>query len=459
VAPVQSSEGLSFSSFLGISNYKSRPYLPYKELSIASQPFPSDADIRTFSEIGINVLRIHEDANYVNFTADHWMDGNFPPYEGAQLTELKRLISTAHAYGIKVLPYFIPQGVHPTSPAFREHPREWQKRSIPDQTLVFACPGEGQVWETYMCLESQYYNWLLEHITKTLEEYDFDGFYFDSANPLSICFHPEHARVPHSCEGAFIRLLEDLRKRFPGKIIFHHQMTNDLNLLHANMVDHIINLEEYGFSTPDELCPLPFGLTAQRACASIGPVPQPFLPKDGEPVSPGLAMTKYIPGKEPTPTRELARAGLPYCIVHGTLPYLYTWMERLTLGYKSNRDRIEDTEGFYYFYRLLKVLDNYTIEEYYAPEEHILTAPSGIESAVLKTADGCLALVASVADGTLTGVELEVSESHTDGLRSKSWNGARVIASTRDLAVSLDEHRAIRLEQVLPNELYIIELK
>ena len=454
-------ECLSFGSFVGISNYKSRAYLPYTEVSVTSQPFPSDAEIRAFYELGVNVLRIHEGANYVNQTSDHWMDGNFPPYEGAQITEMKRMIRTAHMYGMRVIPYFMPLGVHPTSEAFRTHWREWQTMGIPNQMMRFSAVGDGQVWETYLCKESQFHNWLLDHVTKIIEEYDFDGLYFDSAGTTSLCFHPLHGRIPHATEDAFIRLLLSLRKRFPGKLIFHHQMTMDLNVIHANIVDHIINLEEYGLKMPEELRPLPFGLTAQRACASIGPVPQPWLPKDGEAVSPNLVMTKYKPGKEPTATRQLARRGLPYVIVHGAIPYLYTFMEKLTMGYHTVSDRLDDREGFYYFYRLLKPLAGYRFSEYYAPAERALSASAdGIECALMVSDEGTVViLLTSIAAAVATDVVLKPSAEAAGPLHAGTWSKARMIASTRDAAVSLSGHTpAIALDTVHPDELYILEI-
>ena len=463
LSALQQDGGLSFDSFLGISNYKSRPWLPYREVAISSQPFPSDAEIKTLHDLGVNVIRVHEGANFVGNTIDHWMDGVFPPFEGAQLTEMKRLIKTAHLYGIKVIPYFMPQGVHPVSEAFRRHAREWQKTGVPNQVLRFSTPGgEGQIWETYMCLQSPFYQWLLDHITQVIEAYGFDGLYFDAPAALSGCYHPAHARVPHACEEAFLNLLVTLRQRFPDKLILHHQMTDDINLLHANLVDHIINLEEHGFKTPDELRPLPFGLTVQRACASVSPVPQPFLPKDGEPISPGFAMTKYKPGKEPTATRQLARRSFPYFIVHGAVPYIYTWMEKLTLGYRTNRDRIEDQEGFYYFYRLLKQLDAYPVEFYYAPEEELLqsSAPA-LAMTTLTGREGLLILICSSGRDPVHAVRIHAANAEANqALETAHWSKAELVVTTRPSAVRLErrgtDDATVVLETVHPDELYVV---
>ncbi|MFH0796438.1 MAG: DUF6259 domain-containing protein [Candidatus Omnitrophota bacterium] len=458
--PSAGKESLSFDSFLGVTNYKSRPYLPHRELVIDSQPFLSDAEIHDLADIGINVLRIHEGANFVKFTADHWMDGTFPPFDGEQLTEMKRLIRTAHSHGIKVIPYFMPSGVHPVSPAFREHPREWQAMRIPNSTLVFSSPGDGQVWETYFCMASQWHNWILEHVTTVLNEYGFDGFYFDSVS-FANCYNPLHGRVPHQSLNDGLKLLMTLRKRFPDKVIFNHQMSCGVNVLYANIVDHIINLEEYGLKTPEELRPFPFAVTVQRACASVSSVPQPFLPKDGEAVSPGLVMVKYKPGREPVPTRKLARKGFPYFLVHGILPYLYTFMEKLPLGYKNSGDRVTDTEGFYYFYRLLKVLDRYKVQRYFAPEENVLEpSEKDVVSTVLTTEQGYIVLITSTAGKILKDVEITVNQKAPADIHRK-WKTVSLIASTRDTEVSLKKigrNSMLLMKELHPDELYIVEI-
>lgn len=238
-------------------------------------------------------------------------------------------------------------------------------------------------------------------------------------------------------------------------------MTNDVNLIHANLVDHVINLEEYGLKTPEEFHPLPFGLTAQRACASIGPVPQPFLPKDGEAVAPGLVMVKYKPGKEPVPTRELARRGLPYFIVHGALPYLYTFMEKTTLGYHTAKDRLDDQEGFYYFYRLLKPLRQLAVKDYFAPPERALVASvDGLVCAALRTEDGVALLLASTRPDAAYDVRLEADGEFRAELAPESWRRASVLAATRDVSVSLgngtDGRPSIAMDIVCPGELYIL---
>lgn len=454
-------ESLGFDSFVGISNYKARPYLPYVEVSVTSQPFPSDAEIRAFHELGVNVLRIHEGANFVNQTIDHWMDGNFPPYAGLQLTEMKRLIRTAHMYGMKVIPYFMPGGVHPTSEAFRFHGREWQRMGIPNQMVRFSALGDGQVWETYLCLESEWRNWLLEHVSRIVEEYGFDGIYFDSPGGLAPCYNPQHARIPHACESAFLRLLMDSRKRFPGKLIFHHQMTLGVDLLRANIVDHIINFEEYGLKMPEEMRQLPFGFIAQRACASVAPTPQLFLPKDGEALTPALAMVKYKPGKNPTITRKYARQGFPYFIVHGALPYLYTFMEGVTLGYRTVQDRLDDNEGFYYFYKLLKPLGDFIVKDYYAPEEEaLIPSADGIECAVLITDKGLVVLLTSTRVEEIHNVRLETCSVFCNVLTPETWERVSIVASTHPAEVTIgkgsDGMPNMLMNDISPNELYVI---
>ncbi|MDD5706037.1 MAG: hypothetical protein PHR35_08935 [Kiritimatiellae bacterium] len=454
-------ECLSFDSFVGITNYKRRPYLPFTEIVMASQPFPSDAEIKAFHDMGVNVLRIHEAANYVNRTGDCWLDGVFPPYPGAQLTEMKRMIKTAHLYGMKVLPYFMPQGVHPLSEAFRDgsNARDWQLQGWPDSFPRFSALGDGQVWETYFCLQSPWRDWLFRHVVKIVEEYDFDGFYFDGLPDASACFHPGHARSPHGCEGGSLRLLLDLRRRLPGKLFFHHQQSTGINVLHANIVDHIINLEERGLDMPEELRPLPFGVTVQRACASVGPVPQPFLAKDGEAEAPGLVMIKYKPGREPTTTRAIARRGLPYAIVHGVLPYLYTFMEQLLLGYRTSRDRLEDREGFYYFYRLLRNLRAYEVLNYYAPDERAFdTGSADAHVAALCIDGGWILLITSTHETTLRNVVVQPTAEYDQVIRADQWKRVDALPSTYDVRLTLEKGKGVRIECLPPNELLIVKV-
>jgi len=169
-------------------------------------------------------------------------------------------------------------------------------------------------------------------------------------------------------------------------------------------------------------------------------------------------MVKYVPGKGPTATRQLARRGFPYCIVHGVLPYLYTWMEVLTLGYRTHRDRMEDKEGFYYFYRMLKVLSNYEIEQYFSPAEKSLGAPGGVISSVLKTREGCLILLTSIADGELKDAVISVNPEAAENLKSKAWRSAKVIASTNECHAGIGQGGSVVVDSIGTNDLVIIEV-
>lgn len=398
---------LSLTSFIAPTNYKSRPYLPYREIVIDSQPFPTFGELRAWAKMGVNVLRIHEGGNMRGSTRDFWHDGVLPPYEGKQMDQMRRVIDTAHELGMKIIPYFMVGGVHPRSPAFKYHSEEWYSMGVPQEVMRFSTPGDGQIWENHMCLASDWRYWLLDHVSLCLERYDFDGAYFDASVGEGLCFNKIHGTESHGMKEGYLEFYRRLRYKFPDRIMFHHQLSHHINVMHANIADHIINLEERScIDDPLTLIPPPMGVRVQRACASIGPVPQPMLPQDGIPASPGLAFIQYKPGGEPTMSRERARRGFPAFIVHGMIPYLYTFTKDLPLGYHGPQEYLDDKEGFFYFYNMLKELDQFKFNGYLAPYEMAITSSSKqVHTALLHGNEAWALIIANTTDREFNDIE------------------------------------------------------
>lgn len=326
----------------------------YRQATICSQPFPSDTELRQLARLGVNLLCIHEGANWKNTSEDFWADGMDPPYPGPNLRELKRVIATCHRLGMKIIAYFCFCEVHPLSTAFRRHGPEWYQKFGPDYYMRWSHPGTDQLWGGLMCTASGWGRWLTRHITRILDEYGLDGVYLDGAGSTGVCWHPGHGGgIPHSTFNGHQGILESLRRRFPDKILAMHQVSYGFNVAQQNMADHVVTFEEFDRDRLPTAADLPISMRVVSSCAPTAIVPGIFGARGGVPLSPMLCYFSYQPGKEPIPTRERLRRGIPAFLLNGNIPYTYYFNEALMWDYQNDKDRRTDRIGIYALYRRL----------------------------------------------------------------------------------------------------------
>lgn len=325
----------------------------YREVVICSQPFPSDADLRVLKDQGVNLVRIHEGANWKNDDEDFWMTGVYPPYPRENLREMKRVIATCHRLGLAIYPYFCLSENHPLSEAFLRHAWDWYFKQGPRQYLRWSGPLTDQIWGAPMCSMSGFGRWLTQHIEQIVSEYGFDGYYLDGTG-TQVCYNGRHGPLPHTTADSHQRVLEALRRRLPSRLMVLHQVCSyTLNVSQLNEADHLVTFEELGLNRVPRLSDMPPSFRVATACISTAIVPGIFVPRSGEALTPCLYGFAYKPGKEPRPSRKRLQAGIPVFLLEGAVPYTYYFNEELLYAYRTNRDRQTDREGFYALFRAL----------------------------------------------------------------------------------------------------------
>lgn len=346
----------SWSLIMAPTSYGRGEAYKYREVVICSQPFPPDTELEQMKALGVNLVRIHEGANWKNTSEDFWIAGGYPPYPGPNLKEMKRVIATCHRLGIKIYPYFCLCEAHPLSQAFLRHGPEWYRKEGPKQYLRWSGPLTDQIWGAAMCSASGFGRWETNHIERIVTEYGFDGLYLDGTG-TGLCYHGGHGAVPHTNTASHLQAIERLRRRLPGKFIVLHQVcSKTLGVAQLNLADHLVTFEELAQKPVTSPADLPITTKIASACISTAIVPGVFCPRDGTPLTPALFGFNYVPGKEPRPTRRHLQRGIPVFLLNGNVPYSYYFNEDILYAYRSYRDRRLDREGFYALFKKLKAV-------------------------------------------------------------------------------------------------------
>ncbi|MGH9844404.1 MAG: DUF6259 domain-containing protein, partial [Blastocatellia bacterium] len=159
---------------------------------------PDEEQIRQLAQSGYNLLT----------GVANWRSGEYAPLNE---DELRGAIALCHRYGIRIIPYVTLMDLCQDTEAFREHGAEWaieptteyfqvsssfrdsEKerawRNDPDQQTMLMCPNAAG-WRAH---------WQRQ-IDRIIDQYDFDGLYFDFWAARLVC---ENAR--HGCGGRFRR--------------------------------------------------------------------------------------------------------------------------------------------------------------------------------------------------------------------------------------------------------------
>ncbi len=180
----------------------------------------SDEDIRQLSSVGTRLLRFHNDYRE---DGPFWHDGMYPPYDLQGMTELRRVVKTAQASGMKCVPYISVKELHPQSPGFKENQAAWQREAGPTYKELHTWAGSGEFGQV-MCLESGWLNRRKSDIETILKDIPWDGLYFDWCTPHP-CRNPSHLGGVeyHTDADAYVDFMFWCRDRV-GKdgVIFSH---------------------------------------------------------------------------------------------------------------------------------------------------------------------------------------------------------------------------------------------
>jgi hypothetical protein len=205
----------------------------------ANSRWPAKEDVKAAADAGVRLIRFHNDYRE---DGPFWRDGLYPPYDEANMQQLRTLVNDAHAHGMKIVPYVSLKELHPDTPEFKRSAREWMHMAAPSVDIIHTWAGSGE-YGGLMCLKSGWYDFRKRSIDAILSDLPWDGLYFDwcSFHP---CCHPGHARGPfHTDIEQFLDLLLYCRKRVGDGTLFLH-LSGLPSIVAENMADLVFILED-----------------------------------------------------------------------------------------------------------------------------------------------------------------------------------------------------------------------
>ena len=164
---------------------------------VDSLVLPGEPEIRTLAQNGYNLV----------VGMANWRSGEYVPLNE---DELQRTISLCHKYGVKIIPYITLVDLAHATEEFRQHGEEWAIEPttefihhLPsgDLKAELAFRNSSEEETTLMCpgAEGWRAHWKRQ-IDRVIQNYDFDGIYFDFWYGRMAC---ENSR--HGCGGRFRR--------------------------------------------------------------------------------------------------------------------------------------------------------------------------------------------------------------------------------------------------------------
>ena len=122
-----------------------------------SYEYPSEEKIKTLAQRGVNLF----------VGGANWRSGEYLPENEA---ETRRVIATCHRYGLKIIPYVTLMDLNEETDVFQKHGPEWRIEPVVEYNYKtnLMCPG-AEGWRAH---------WK-KQIERIVDEYDFDGMYFD----------------------------------------------------------------------------------------------------------------------------------------------------------------------------------------------------------------------------------------------------------------------------------------
>ncbi|MFB3891667.1 MAG: hypothetical protein ACE15C_06540 [Phycisphaerae bacterium] len=171
---------------------------------------PSDEQVRLWAQLGVNLI-----VGGANYFSGDYMHPTDP--DGT-----RHFLQTAHAFGMKVIPYVTFNDFNFAAPLYQEHGAEWMN----SQDIEFKCET------TLMCFGAQ--GWR-EHFEKQIDwllaNFEFDGLYIDHWANTRLC----NNRL-HGCGGYQMRFVvegyHDIARR-ARRVVARHTGGKGVMLLNS----------------------------------------------------------------------------------------------------------------------------------------------------------------------------------------------------------------------------------
>ena len=176
----------TFDYYLGIPIKDGKAFTPWLESGyrVNEGKWVSKEKIKEKVEKGVNNMTLHNDGS--SKSGLFWADGSYPPYPKKEMKKMDKTINAIHEAGITTTPYFSNHELHPSTPEFKTHAKEWG-RMVDDQGNL----RPNNYFSVHMCLKSGWFDYFKHSVDRVLKNHDFDGVYYDWNVPL-FCSNPLH---------------------------------------------------------------------------------------------------------------------------------------------------------------------------------------------------------------------------------------------------------------------------
>jgi len=227
---------VSFRLGIGLPNlapHRTRPALNATTLS--GPPWSSDEQLAGLARQGVKLLRFENDFSE---RGEFWRAGVHPPFDPAGMSELRRVIDSAHRLGMKIVAALSLHELHPGAPAFAGHAREWMHAAGPSLDIIHTYRGSGESG-ALMCLKSGWVDHCKAAAATILAELPWDGLFLKQAASYPCC-HPGHGHAPyHSDIEQLLYVIGEIRARIGAEKLLLLDLAGAPNLIAENSADAV----------------------------------------------------------------------------------------------------------------------------------------------------------------------------------------------------------------------------
>ena len=273
-----------------------------------------------------------------------WRVGTYPLYSDKRdMSDLDRMIKSAHRFGMKVIPYTCPTELHPEASVFSKYARKWRTATVPDGGVIYHSSKKsgGGCYGAILCPDSVgWRNYYFSQVNKLLKNHDFDGIYVDNVHKLR-CFNTMHGSSYHGGLDGLVSVLRKIRVQLGNeKLMVFHNGNNTFKAVFNNIGNMAVTLEGIQW---DDL---------RMDVDSVARVLRAF-PACGVSMVPSITWYHVDPPLDP---QTGLRDGIIKGLLLGSIPYTYVMWE-LAYGYKDHVSAVDDSRGLYTAFNMLKNFD------------------------------------------------------------------------------------------------------
>jgi hypothetical protein len=169
----------------------------------------SSSDLSDLARSGVELLCYHESYRP---TGSYWKNGSYPPYDEAEMLQLRSIVESAQQQKLKIIPRISMREFHPDALCYCEHAARWYHKAAPSLDAIHHWIGRGESG-ALMCLRSGWLEWSKRTVDTLLKDIPWDGLALDDCTFYPCCHHEHGAGPFHSDVEEFLEFIFFCRER------------------------------------------------------------------------------------------------------------------------------------------------------------------------------------------------------------------------------------------------------